>query len=130
MENTYTMVFGISNALASVYQVKADNLEQAFAKLGADCNDYSIYSPIEWLSQDELDEMEMMSDLFMYVDSTEYGGGCGYFNVVYFSYEVESVEDQNWEKIPVFFQKIFFGRIPSENAVAFFGDMCYSSIIK
>jgi hypothetical protein len=71
----------------TIYRVEARCLEEALAKLGAECNDFTIYRPIEFLSEDEIAEYETMNGEFIYIDSTEFGGGCGFFEMANFNAE-------------------------------------------
>jgi hypothetical protein len=62
-----------------VYVVKgAPNLQVAVEMLGATIQNSPAYFPIEQLDDEEITELEELG--WVYIDSTEYGGGCGYFD--------------------------------------------------
>ena len=89
MTTYYNLTFCPLMGNTVIYRVEARCLEEALAKLGAECNDYSIYRPIEFLSEDEIEECEVMDGEFIYIDSTEFGGGCGFFEMTNFMSERE-----------------------------------------
>lgn len=62
-----------------VYVVKgAPNLQVAIEAFCATNQDLPAYLPIEQLDNEEITELEELG--WVYIDSTEYGGGCGYLD--------------------------------------------------
>lgn len=56
------------------------NEQDALEKL---CSTLStmFFRPVDDLEEDELDYCEQNPDIYMYIDSTEYGGKCGYLMI-------------------------------------------------
>lgn len=71
--------FGVELVTHTVTDVNCE--QDALEKL---CSTLStlFFRPIDDLEEDEIDFCEQNPDMYMYVDSTEYGGKCGYLNIL------------------------------------------------